>query len=337
MNVSVKNKFKRSVNIILKQKILVLTKELTKISIIIFASFILIMLIMCIKYKPAYEVIVSGEKIGYVNNVVNFKNLIDNEILNKREKNMVDISLIEEPKYCFKLLQRTKDYNENDIIKKIKTSNISITYRFYNVSLNNEITSTVSTLEEAEQIVNDIKSEFDDNLEIQLQINEIFTQDLDEIKTDSIEVATNNMEIIANEIKEENSALSIINGVKLSILPVQGKISSRYGASSSIRKSLHTGLDIACSSGTEINVVASGTVIFAEYCGSYGNLVKIDHGNGVETWYAHASKICTKVGDKVNSGDVIALVGSTGNSTGPHLHFEIRINGNSVNPQNYLY
>ena len=67
------------------------------------------------------------------------------------------------------------------------------------------------------------------------------------------------------------------------------------------------------------------------------NLVKIDHGNGVETWYAHCSKIYTRVGQKVKAGDVISAVGSTGNSTGPHLHLEIRINGVAINPQKYLY
>ena len=119
--------------------------------------------------------------------------------------------------------------------------------------------------------------------------------------------------------------------------PVEGTITSRYGVSSRIRKSDHTGLDIAAKSGTDIKVVASGTVIFASYNGSYGNLVKIDHGNGVETWYAHTSKMYVKEGQTVEAGDVIAAVGSTGNSTGPHLHLEIRINGEHVNPQEYLY
>lgn len=128
-----------------------------------------------------------------------------------------------------------------------------------------------------------------------------------------------------------------INGIKLACKPVSGTISSRYGVSSSIRSSNHTGLDIASSSGTPIKVVASGTVTHASYKGSYGNLVKVEHGNGIETWYAHTSKMYVTVGQKVQAGEVIAAVGSTGNSTGSHLHLEIRINGQHVNPQNYLY
>ena len=139
------------------------------------------------------------------------------------------------------------------------------------------------------------------------------------------------------EQKETENALAIINDIKISVLPVSGQITSRYGAASSIRKSAHTGLDIACATGTNIKVASSGTVTFAAYNGSYGNLVKVDHGNGVETWYGHCSKIYAKVGQTVEAGDIIAAVGSTGNSTGPHLHFEIRINGNTVNQHNYVY
>ena len=145
------------------------------------------------------------------------------------------------------------------------------------------------------------------------------------------------MESKAKEIKEENEAIAVIDGIKLSVLPVSGRVTSRYGESSSIRRSTHTGLDIACANGTDIKCVASGTVTFAASDGSYGNLVKVEHGNGIETWYAHCSKIYAKVGQEVKAGDVISAVGSTGNSTGPHLHFEIRINGNTVNPQKYVY
>ena len=138
------------------------------------------------------------------------------------------------------------------------------------------------------------------------------------------------------EEEEAKKAIAIINGINVSVLPVSGRISSRFAESSSIRSGKHTGLDIACDSGTAIKVVAKGKVIFAQYNGAYGNLIKVDHGNGVQTWYAHCSKIISKVGDNVEAGDIIGKVGSTGNSTGPHLHLEILENGIEQDPENYL-
>ena len=137
--------------------------------------------------------------------------------------------------------------------------------------------------------------------------------------------------------EDERTRKPIVNGIMLAVTPVSGLITSRFGVSSSIISSEHTGTDIACPQGTPIKAVASGTVTFAERNGSYGNLIKISHGNGVETWYAHCKELYATVGQQVNAGDTIAAVGMTGNTTGPHLHLEIRIDGTAINPQNYLY
>lgn len=131
--------------------------------------------------------------------------------------------------------------------------------------------------------------------------------------------------------------MPVINGVIIESTPVSGQITSRFGAVSSIRSGAHTGTDIACAKGTKIKAIADGTVVFSQKNGSYGNLIKIDHGNGVESWYAHCNALYAKVGQEIKAGDIIAEVGSTGNSTGPHLHLEIRINGVAINPQKYLY
>ncbi|MCL1874403.1 MAG: M23 family metallopeptidase, partial [Clostridiales bacterium] len=88
--------------------------------------------------------------------------------------------------------------------------------------------------------------------------------------------------------------------------------------------------------GTPIYAAESGKVIFASYSGGYGNLVKIDHGDGLHTWYAHMSKFSVKVGDSVSKGQQVGAIGTTGRTTGPHLHFEVRINGTAYNPLNYL-
>src|SRR5699024_5394925 len=106
----------------------------------------------------------------------------------------------------------------------------------------------------------------------------------------------------------------------------------------SIRSHTHKGIDIGAAGGTTIVATAGGTVTYAGWnSGGYGNLVKIDHGNGVETYYGHCSKVYVKKGQQVEAGEKIAAVGSTGRSTGNHLHFEIRLNGAQVNPQKYVY
>lgn len=99
---------------------------------------------------------------------------------------------------------------------------------------------------------------------------------------------------------------------------------------------LHTGVDISASMGTEFTAIANGVVVKAEYNSAYGNMVIIDHGGGVQTLYAHGSEIVATLGQVVNAGDVILKVGSTGYSTGPHAHFEVRINGNPMNPLDYV-
>ncbi len=98
----------------------------------------------------------------------------------------------------------------------------------------------------------------------------------------------------------------------------------------------HTGLDLGAESGTTIVAAQAGTVTFTGNGGPYGNLTKIDHGGGVETWYAHQSAFLTGVGQQVRAGQPIGAVGSTGNSTGPHLHFEVRIDGQISNPSPWL-
>ena len=102
------------------------------------------------------------------------------------------------------------------------------------------------------------------------------------------------------------------------------------------RRGGRPGLDIAAPEGTAINAAADGTVTFAGERGTYGNLVGITHENGFVTYYAHCSQLLVQEGDTVEQGETIALVGSTGRSTGPHLHFEVRVNGQRTNPRHYL-
>lgn len=114
--------------------------------------------------------------------------------------------------------------------------------------------------------------------------------------------------------------------------PLQGQITSYYGWRWG---SFHHGIDIGADHGSPIIAADAGMVSFAGWNGGYGYLVRIDHGGGKETWYGHMSRFAVGVGDKVAKGDTIGYVGSTGISTGPHLHFEVRIDGDSENPMSF--
>jgi murein DD-endopeptidase MepM/ murein hydrolase activator NlpD len=118
-------------------------------------------------------------------------------------------------------------------------------------------------------------------------------------------------------------------------LPVRGRVGSRFGMRFHpiLRRSrMHTGVDIAASSGTPIGAAGGGEVIYAGRRGGYGNTVMVDHGRGKVTLYAHMSSIAVRVGQVVTRMQMIGRVGSTGLSTGPHLHYEVRMNGTPVNP-----
>ncbi len=117
-------------------------------------------------------------------------------------------------------------------------------------------------------------------------------------------------------------------------VPANGTLTSRYGSRWGRN---HNGVDVGASIGTKIYAADNGTVTYSAYDnGGYGYMIKIDHGNGIETYYAHCNELLVPQGAVVAKGDLIATVGNTGRSTGPHLHFEVRVNGTPKNPANYL-
>lgn len=308
------------------------TKETIKFFNIALIAIGFIIAIILIKYKPMYEVKIEGTTIGYVENKKSLNEKIQENVENYSKENIESAELTATPEYEFKLVNKSQDENEDEVIIALQNE-LEITYKYYEIASNNEVIENVKDEETAEKLVNEIK-ELSNN-EVELTINEKTTKALEEIQIDDLEVAKENTVEKLNI--DTTESIADINGIKVATLPVTGTISSRYGVSSKIRVSTHTGLDIAATTGIPIKVVADGTITFAAYSGSYGYLVKVDHGNGVETWYGHTSKMLVKEGQAVKAGDTIALVGSTGNSTGPHLHFEVRINGEHINPQKYLY
>ena len=325
--------------IILKRKIKYYTKETCKLFSILAIGLGLIIAIILLKYKPTYIVTLDGKELGYAKNETELENRIQTEVIGMEGRNIDFVSLNQMPNYELKLVSRTQETNEDEIILALK-ENAQIMYKYYAVILNNETIGLVDNIEEAEIAVNKIKEENKNKtIKLDLMVTTNYTENIEEVTLESVQVAQAKVEkkVAALIEQDEKTKRPIVNGILLAVTPVEGRITSRFGHISSLRSSAHKGTDIACPQGTPIKAVASGTVTFSARNGSYGNLIKVDHGNGVETWYAHCTELYGTVGQQVNAGDVIATVGSTGNSTGNHLHLEVRVNGAPINPQKYLY
>ena len=145
--------------------------------------------------------------------------------------------------------------------------------------------------------------------------------------------------ILAAQRKSGSANMPYKGGSMLWPLPIRGTLTSGYAnrrSPISGRYEFHMGQDIAAPRGTAVYAANAGTVITSQYQRSYGNVVMIDHGGGISTVYAHNSSLLVSAGQTVTRGQQIARVGSTGDSTGNHLHFEVRVNGKAVNPMQYF-
>ncbi|MBO5398298.1 MAG: M23 family metallopeptidase [Clostridia bacterium] len=284
-----------------------------------------------------YSVTLNGEFIGYTEDKKDMQKKIDEYQKSGDNKTIafVDIETLPEYKLC--LLQKGIESNDDEIFKTVIDTGIPY-YKYYAILNGTEEKYYVQTYEEAEKIMTELKDKNSmnkDNISYLLKYEtelKTFTGTDEAVASLYVETpkVTKNTSINTKKtVDYKNTPL----GIAL-IKPINGTITSRFGSRS---RGLHTGLDIANSTGTPIKAAATGVVTYAGYKGSYGYLVVVSHGNGVETYYAHCSRLYVSAGDSVSQGTVIAAVGSTGNSTGPHLHLEVRVNGVAKNPQNYLY
>lgn len=334
------------------KKLLIHTKRSMKLIIVISIAFLFVIGFIASFYKVSYSVNIGGEVVGYTDNKSKLQSQINDYIENGENENTAFVQVSSLPEYEVCLLKRDVNSDDDKIFNIIKSDGTTY-YRYYAILENQEEKMYVSSFTEAEDIVNKLKEKNSSNME-SITIAEKYEPELKEMSSTDDVVAKLYAEpknvTVASTNKVVGSKTSIgtvntatnISSTKVSlgvamIRPVSGTISSRFGVRSRIRSSAHTGLDIATSSGTPIVAAASGTVTFAGWKGSYGYLVVITHSNGVQTYYGHCSKLYVSAGQTVSQGQSIAAVGSTGNSTGPHLHFEIRVNGIAYNPQNYLY
>lgn len=332
------------------KKLVIHIRKSVKFAILAVIASLLVIGAIIFLYKPTYSVTINGEQVGYTENKSQLQKRI-NEYLEKGEgDNVAFVQADNLPEYKLCLLKKDITPNDDDIFNMIKEHGVTY-YRYYAILENQEEKLYLSKFEDAEEVVNSLKDKKSTNID-DISIVEKYETEIKDFVTseDAVaklyvepvkvvkKVASTNKYTSSGSVNTSYSTSSAYADLGISLIrPVSGIISSRFGASSSIRSSSHTGLDIATSSGTPIAAAAAGTVTFSGWKGSYGNLLVITHENGVQTYYGHCSALYASVGQTVSQGQTVAAVGSTGNSTGAHLHLEVRVNGVAYNPQNYLY
>ena len=345
------------------KNVLIKVRTSMKFFILVSIATFLIVGAVSLLYKPIYSVTLDGKLIGYCAQKSKLQERIDEYVENGNgdNKNVAFVELDSMPKYDLCLLKRGITTNDEEIFEKV-AENGTTYYKYYAILDDNEEKLSVAEFSTAEEVVQGLKdknSENANNIQIIEKYDTEFADCVDKdeaieslyeekkVEKPVVKVASSNSRTSKISSKSSGNAAGFSTSRNMSrttaslginlIKPITGTITSRFGSVSSIRSGAHTGLDIGASSGTPVKVAASGTVVWAGYKGSLGNLVVVQHSNGVQTYYGHCSKIYVSSGQTVSQGQTISAVGSTGNSTGPHLHFEIRVNGVAYNPQNYVY
>lgn len=305
---------------------------------LIIVAGILITSIISYFYKITYSVTLDGEFIGYTNNRAELQERLNEYMAQNENQNVAFVEIATLPEYSLCLVKKNSETNDEEIFGKV-TGLGTAYYEYYTILEGTEKKYYVATKEQAEEIITELTSKKSSNIN-KISYSRVFGTDIQEFTDSETIIAalyekpvvkySSGSYTIASATTKMDLGISLIQPV-----PYGYTITSRYGSRSG---GTHTGLDIAAPTGTTITAAAGGTVTYVNYSNvSYGNCIKISHGNGIETLYAHCSELYVSVGENVSQGQAIAAVGSTGNSSGPHLHLEIRVNGTTINPQHYIY
>lgn len=327
------------------KKVVIGFRKIVKILIILVIAAVLILGIIKVTYKQTYSVSLNGEVIGYTQDKVALQKRINDYINTGDGDNVAFVEVKEMPEYTACLLKNGIETNDDEIFN-IVTSSGTQYYKYYAITEDEEEKAYVKTFADAESAVNQLKDKESTNSD-KLGIVEKYSTEQVEYKTVETcvsELYKEKKVVVAQKTsipKATYTGPSVVTNLGISLVkPVSGTISSRFGVRS---RDNHKGLDISAPKGTAIKAAASGTVTFAGFGGNgngysgYGYVVAIKSNSSVTILYAHCSSLYVKSGQTVSQGQVIAAVGSTGISTGNHLHFEIRVNGKAVDPQNYIY
>lgn len=344
-----KNKNKGVFTINIFGKVTVAVRTSVKFIILMILAALLVVSSVVIFYHPTYAVWLNGELVGYTEDKSKLQEQINTYISANEAENVAFVQVDAMPTYELCLLKKDITTNDEEIFSKV-TENGTKYYKYYAITDNKEEKVYVATFKEAEEIVAGLKEKESNNTD-DIGIIEKYDTEIKEFTSVEKSISklyekkvvvrssgsSNYASPSASNYTSGKSYKKVEIGIAL-IKPVSGTVWSRFGSNDSVRSHTHSGLDIAAPKGTPIKAAAAGKVTYAGNANDgYGNYVVISHGNGVQTLYAHCSKLLVTKGQQVSQGEVIAKVGSTGNSTGNHLHLEVRKNGIAYNPQNYVY
>ena len=312
----------------------------TKIALLIIIAIFLMIGAISYIYKPIYSVTLDGELIGYTENKAELQDRITKYIeKGNSENNIAFVEIDKLPQFQLCLLKKDIETNDEEIFEEVVEKGQAY-YKFYAVAVSDEEKAYLSSYDEAEEVVEKLKDKDSKNKD-DLSIIEKYEKSLEDFSEveDVVDELYEKKVVVSSYVVGatgvNTSTTKVDLGISL-IRPTSGIVTSRFGARWG---RTHKGTDIGAPAGTPIVAAASGTVTTSQYGynGGYGNYVIISHGNGVQTLYGHCTTLCVDEGEYVSQGQLIATVGTTGNSTGNHLHLEIRVNGIAQDPQNYLY
>lgn len=297
-------------------------------------------------YKPMVKAYINDDFVGYFTSKQQFDEVYNDLVAEKQNiDENVKVYLQGEPSFVTSYVRESLLEDQNiytNLRAEIKTE-----YTIYKVAVNNEEKMVFNTQDEANKYAEKLKA---DVKTVTVTTSEEKVEELGELTTieraDAIykDIVDRNKPVVTTKAtykyrpatttnKTASSNIAKVSAAEGGIWPTTTRyISCHFGGYYG-----HSGTDIAGRVGYPIYAYKSGLVTFAGWSsGGYGYMVRIDHGNGISTLYAHASQVLVKAGQEVSIGQQIALMGSTGYSTGPHLHFEIRINGVPINAYPYI-
>lgn len=300
-------------------------------------------------YKPAVKTYINGECIGYFSSEQQFDEVY-NQLVTEKQNIDPNVKAYLESEPTFETSYVKDSLLEEQNVYTNLRAQVKTEYTIYNVAVDGENKMTFNTKDDALTYAESLKSQVS---KLNTEIKEDRVEELGEMTTieraDAIlkDIVDRNKPVVTPKVTTTPKKTTQTTNKNTNV-PTIGATSVQATGSGvwpTVARRVnchwmgyagHTGTDIGGAIGTAIYAFRSGTVTFAGWSSGYGNCVRIDHGGGISTLYAHASQLLVRAGQQVAEGQIIAKIGMTGYTTGPHLHFEVRVNGVPVNAYPYI-